>query len=363
MRSEAPLELARRMVERFDFGAAVAEVTPHGQGLINDTFVVTTAQTPPRRYILQRINAHVFPQPGHILKNLRVISRYWLEHVSTDAGELQLPVLIATRDGADGVEDEQKVVWRALSFIEHSRTLPALSSAQQARALGYGLGRFHALLSDLVVDQLSVTLPGFHVAPGYLAQLDAACAQMSCADAEVARCLEFIETRRAAFFTLESAKTQGVLRPRIAHGDPKLNNFLFSDQAEHVISLIDLDTVQPGLIHYDVGDCLRSACNTAGESPSDFSAVRFNWVLGRSMLDGYLAAAGSILTREDRALMFDAICLLPLELGVRFLTDHLNGDRYFRIQWPGQNLHKARVQFALARDIARYADDIRRATE
>lgn len=362
MRDEASVATAQHIAAQFDFGAPVAAVAPYGSGLINDTFVVTTAQTPPRRFILQRINPHVFPRPRAILQNLRVLSRYWHGRYAGDHAALQMPELIPVRDGTDGVDDEKHGVWRALSYIENSRTLPALSSAAQALALGRGLGHFHAMLAGLPVHELQATLPGFHVAPGYLAKLDAIRADVKQVSADVAACFEFVDTRRAAFDVLEHAKARRQLMLRTTHGDPKLNNFLFAAAEDRVISLIDLDTVQPGLVHYDIGDCLRSACNTAGESPSDLLAVGFNWTLGRATMDGYLAAAGATLADSDRALFYDAIRLLPLELGVRFLTDYLDGDRYFKTVWPGQNLFKARVQFALARDIERYEDQIREAT-
>lgn len=362
MRDEASVTTAQHIASQFDFGASVAAVAPYGSGLINDTFVVTTAQTPPRRFILQRINPHVFSQPRAILQNLRVLSRYWHGRYAGDQTTLQLPELISARNGADGVEDDEHGVWRVLSYIENSRTLPALSCAAQAQALGRGLGHFHAMLAGLPVQELQVTLPGFHVAPGYLAKLDAIRVGVKQLSADVAACLDFVDTRRAAFDVLENAKARGQLTLRTTHGDPKLNNFLFAAVEDRVISLIDLDTVQPGLVHYDIGDCLRSACNTAGESPSQLSAVGFNWALGRATLDGYLSAAGETLTDSDRVLLYDAIRLLPLELGVRFLTDHLDGDRYFKTVWPGQNLFKARVQFELARDIERYENHIREAT-
>ena len=150
---------------------------------------------------------------------------------------------------------------------------------------------------------------------------------------------------------LETAKNEGKLATRPIHGDTKLNNFLFDVNSGRAVSLIDLDTVQPGLIHYDIGDCLRSSANAAGESPKDVAPVRFDLDICRAILKRYLAETRSFLTQNDYHYLYDAVRLIPFELGLRFVTDHLEGDRYFKTDWPGQNLHRAMVQFELTASI------------
>ena len=164
-------------------------------------------------------------------------------------------------------------------------------------------------------------------------------------------CIEFANAREAIVGILEDAKRQGVLTLRVIHGDPKVDNVLFDAVDDRAISLIDLDTVQAGLLHYDIGDCLRSACNAAGESPRSASEARFDLGLCEALLSRYLAETHAFLTPADLRFLPDAIRLIPFELGLRFLADHLNGDVYFKVQWRGHNLLRAETQFRLTESI------------
>lgn len=332
----------------------ISTIRPHGHGLINDTFIVTIDTS--RQVILQRINRHVFPHPGHIMENLRVLS----EHIrrrsaggDTAVRTLRLPGILPARDGSDFVIDAEGGFWRAQEFIEHTRTLDTVSDIAQAGEAGFALGRFHALIHDLDPARLHRTLPGFHDAPGYFARFLRASARprRAAASRELLHALSFVEARWNLTRTLEQARCEGKLVTRPIHGDTKLNNFLFDTRTGKAVSLIDLDTVQPGLIHYDIGDCLRSCANPAGESPQDLDSVRFDLDIGRVLLKSYLAETRHFLTRHECDYLHEAIRLIPFELGLRFLTDHLEGDHYFRVDWPGQNLHRALVQFRLTASI------------
>jgi Ser/Thr protein kinase RdoA (MazF antagonist) len=351
--------LARRVAEEFFRGDAVAEVRAYGPGLINDTFLIGLADG--RRAILQRLNRGVFPHPELILANLRTV----LRHARQRGGNgVRLPALHRTHDGRDSVTDRDGGLWRALEFIADTRVLDTLANAGQARAVGAALGDFHRLLADLPVEELHTTLPGFHVTPDYLRHFDEV-AQGSEAGHSIALrdALAFVEDHRRLADVLERARATGALRLRPTHGDPKLDNFLFDADARQVVALIDLDTVQPGLVAVDVADCLRSCCNRAGESPADVYAVRFDIDTARAILTGYAAEAREFLNAADYDYLYDAIRLIPFELGLRFLTDHFAGDRYFKVAHPGQNLLRARVQFRLAADIERHEDTLRRLIE
>ena len=329
---------------KFTPDGKISAIGPHGHGLINDTFVVTGDSG--RRFILQRINRHVFAHPEHIMKNLRVLTGHMRQHAD---GGLRLPEILTTREGANHVVDARGDFWRALEFIENTRTLETIANEAQAAAVGTALGRFHFVTRDLDPANLHQTLPGFHDAPGYFARFLRASARprRHGASRELLYGLHFVETRRGLTRVLESARRTGRIAARVIHGDTKLNNFLFDAGGDRVASLIDLDTVQPGLIHYDIGDCLRSCANPAGETPEDLESVRFDFDIARALLGGYFAETRGILTRHDLDHIYDAIRLIPFELGLRFLTDHLEGDRYFKIARPGQNLHRALAQFRL----------------
>lgn len=172
-------------------------------------------------------------------------------------------------------------------------------------------------------------------------------------------CVNFIEQRREFAHTLERAREQGKLQLRVMHGDPKVNNVMIEGASGRAISLVDLDTVKPGLIHYDIGDCLRSGCNPLGEETENWEAVRFDPDIGAAILEGYLTQARHFLNTSDYDYLFDAIRLLAFELGIRFFADYLAGDVYFKVKRPQHNLQRALVQFKLTESIEAHEADIR----
>lgn len=356
------MKLETDIAPAFDLGGRIVHVHPYGHGLINDTFVVFLDTG--HRAILQRINRHVFSRPEHIMDNLRTLAQHIMKRQANEtapARKLQLPRIISTRDGKDFMEDAHSGFWRAMGFVENTRTLETITDTRQAEEAGFALGRFHTMIHDLDPARLHETLPGFHDTPGYLARFSAACMRQRepSDNAELRHCLAFVESRRNLADALESPRREGELPVRPIHGDTKLNNFLFDVDTGRAVSLIDLDTVQPGLIHFDLGDCLRSCANVAGESPENLAAVRFDLDICRAILGHYISEARVFLTAHDYLYMYDAIRLIPFELGLRFLTDHLEGSHYFKTDWTGQNLHRALAQFALTSSIERNEASIR----
>lgn len=331
----------------------VAAIGRLGGGLINDTFLVTAGFG--ERFVLQRINARVFADPERIQANLRILMDHAVRQ-GPDCG-LSLPRIVLAADGRDFHRTPAGAFWRMMSFIDDTESVERVGSAYQARELGAALGRFHALFASLAPDRLYDTLPGFHVAPRYLAAYDDAWATAGkdlVAETEAWR--PFIEARRHIVPLLEEARRDGAIGLRVVHGDPKLANVLFDKSSGRAVSLIDLDTVKPGLLHTDIGDCLRSACNRAGENAEE--AVEFDLDLCHAVLDGYFEQAGATLSEADIDFLYEAIRLLPFELGLRFLTDHLQGNRYFRVSAPAQNLSRAAVQFGLVASIERQRSSI-----
>ncbi|MFC1513244.1 phosphotransferase enzyme family protein, partial [Thermodesulfobacteriota bacterium] len=272
-------------------------------------------------------------------------------------GDFRVAKMIPSCHGADFLVDGQQNHWRLCSFIDQTRTLDRVDNPEQARQVGAGLGRFHRLLSDLDARTLHDTLPGFHDTPGYLALYDALLAGER--RPEDLFCRRFIESRRGLAGVLEEARLSGVLPVRVMHGDPKVNNFLFARDSDRVVSLIDLDTVKAGLIHYDIGDCLRSCCNPEGEEGGDLDQVDFDMDFCRAILAGYFAKASSFLTEADYGFLYAAVHLLAFELGLRFYTDHLAGNIYFKVDDSEQNLRRALVQFRLTERIEARQTEIR----
>jgi Ser/Thr protein kinase RdoA (MazF antagonist) len=334
----------------------VLDLREYGSGNVNDTFLATVAGAAEPHFILQRLNLHVFRRPELVMANLRTVS----EHVGrrlaraplTAGRRFEVPRVLLTREGRDHVIDSGGAFWRALSFIEAAETFDTIRDTGQAQEVGSALGRFHSLLSDLAPDRLFDTLPGFHITPGYLAHYDEVLGRRGAGQTpEVTYGLQFIRARRSLAPVLEKARSQGKLKVRPIHGDPKVNNVMLSTTTGGAVGLVDLDTVKPGLVHYDIGDCLRSGGNPLGEETGDWEMVRFEADLGRAILAGYLSLARDFLAESDYAYLYDAIRLIAFELGLRFFTDYLAGDVYFKVRSPEQNLSRALVQFKLTESI------------
>jgi Ser/Thr protein kinase RdoA (MazF antagonist) len=344
------------VAERFTPQGQIIDLREYGQGNVNDTFLVTVKGAAEPHFILQRLNLHVFRQPELVMGNLRVVGDHVARRLArapiSRGRRFELPRVLYARDGRDHFIDPGGSFWRALSFIEAAETFDTIKDTGQAHEVGCALGMFHTLLSDLAPEHLSDTLPGFHLTPGYLAHYDAVLERQGARRSpEVNYGLGFVDDRRAFATVLEDARAQGRLRPRPMHGDPKVNNVMLDTATGQAVSMVDLDTVKPGLVHYDIGDCLRSGCNPWGEETSDWEAVHFEPDLGRAMLTGYLSQARDFLTATDYAYLYDAIRLLAFELGLRFFTDYLAGNVYFKARHPEHNLVRALVQFKLAESI------------
>jgi Ser/Thr protein kinase RdoA (MazF antagonist) len=276
----------------------------------------------------------------------------WFAPPPAHSRRWETPRVLLTQDSQTHWVDSQGQVWRGISFIPNTTTFDTIPSTHHAQEIGYGLGMFHTLISDLPAERLADTLEGFHITPRYLAQYEAVQAKSRQTQTpELTHCLKFVCDRKSWVSVLETAKAAGKLPLRLMHGDPKINNILFDRQTEQAISLIDLDTVKPGLIQYDIGDCLRSGCNLSGEETQQWETVRFETDLCQAILSGYCSVAQTFLTDHDYLYLFDAIRLIAFELGLRFLTDYLAGDIYFKTTYPGHNLIRALVQFQLTASI------------
>ena len=339
---------------KFKLPGRVLDVCEFGGGNVNDTYLVTLDSTSPDKCILQRINDTVFPQPHLIMENIQVLT----DHVDRELrvkksapGRQWRGIHIFPAVNSAAYVEENGDIWRAFSFLDGAVTYETIQDEKHAYEAGYGLGRFHDLVSDLDPGLFHDTLPGFHVTPLYLKLYDGVSALTKISSTPETRfCRHFIEKRRSFAPVLETAKRQGRLRERIIHGDPKVNNIMIDEKSGRAVSLIDLDTVKPGLIHYDLGDCLRSCANPLGEEAPDPDKVYFDTDLAEMILRGYFDVA-KFVEGNDYDFLYDAVRLLPFELGLRFFTDYLAGNRYFKVSHQEQNLHRALVQFQLTRSI------------
>jgi Ser/Thr protein kinase RdoA (MazF antagonist) len=320
------------------FSTSITQIESLGNGLINDTYLVSTELKP---FVLQRINKQVFTQPEQIMVNLIVLNQH-VEQISDKQITLKIPQLLPTLANNTFFCDEQDDVWRALSYIDNTESLETISNLAQAEQVGYALGQFHWLTRNLDAEKLHDTLPGFHIAPGYLNHYQYVKPQTKIPEDPYHA--DFIDGFQHIVNELEAAKGQGLLTLRVIHGDPKLNNFLFDKNSQRVISIIDLDTVKPGLIHYDIGDCLRSCCH-------NMATDEFNLEICHALLRGYIEKMGAFLSKSDYQFLYPAIRLIPFELGLRFYCDYLEGNRYFKVADLQENLCRATGQFRLCASV------------
>ena len=358
----------RRIAESFALPGSVRSIEPLGNGNVNDTWRVELAPSAEgaRALVLQRLNTRVFSRPDLVMANIRRLGDH-LDRpgaMAAAAGRWELPRVLPLRESGAPCLEREGQCWRMLTFIERSHSVDTIDDRSQALQVGRALGTFHSLIHDLPTAELADTLKGFHVTPAYLAQFERVLRRTEVPLTPQAQyCIAFIRDREAFMPVLEEAQRSGQLRQRPIHGDPKVNNILFDTGSGDAIALVDLDTVKPGLIHYDIGDCLRSGCNRLGEETDDWRSVQFDLELCEAVLEGYISRAHRFLEDADYAHIPDAIRLLSLELGLRFFTDHLAGDVYFRTSRPRHNLQRALVQFRLTESIETQQHEIRALVE
>ncbi|RPF82402.1 MAG: aminoglycoside phosphotransferase family protein [Synechococcus sp. TMED20] len=354
-------EALEAIADRFHPRERITEIRALGSGNVNETFLVTHEGTykggQNGAFVMQRLNTNVFERPDLVMRNLVALGEHVQRRLAVPPPELrgrrwEVPRVVPCRQQFHWVEHNGQF-WRSISYIGAATTTDVIRGREHAREVGYGLGMFHSLISDLPANNLADTLENFHVTPTYLDRYDQVLSMQAPdpGDALLNQACGFIETRRLGIDILESALARGELQHRPIHGDPKINNVMIDESTGQAVGLIDLDTVKPGLIHYDIGDCLRSCCNPAGEEADNPEDAHFDLSLCEAILAGYLSVARGFLSDWDLLYLPDCIRLIPLELGLRFLTDHLEGDVYFHTDDPGHNLRRAAVQFQLTKSI------------
>ncbi len=307
------------------------------------------------RYILQRINDYVFKDPALVMRNIEKVTRHisWkvLRRRRNAAG--QTLTLYPARGGRNYINlPEEGGMWRCYNNIEGTHTYDVVENTRQAYQAGYAFGSFQELVSDMNPEDIRESIPDFHNTPKRYANLLRS-AELD-VKGRVAECkdeLEVLSSWAPRFDKLVEMQDRGQLPTRITHNDTKINNVMLDEETDSAVCVIDLDTVMPGLSLYDFGDMVRSATCTAGEDEKDLSKVSMQMPFFESLAEGYLDAAHSFLTREEIDNLAFSGWLITCEIGMRFLTDYLDGDLYFRIDYPEHNLVRARNQIALAKSI------------
>ncbi len=352
-KAEAYLQSA---LEAYDWGAPLVGAVRYGSGHINDTFCV---HTQPKegdgfRFILQRISTAAFPQPEAVMENMVNVTAY-ISKVLTGLGEDPLRgtlTLLSTREGKPYFTDSEGGIWRATHFVEGTDCYQRAETPELFYASAKAFGRFQRLLSDYPASTLYEPIARFHDTENRLNNLKIAIAQDKLGRAAGVQAeIDFALAREADCSVCMQALRDGVLPLRVTHNDTKLNNVLIDRATGSGLCVIDLDTVMPGLSVNDFGDSIRFGANHSAEDEQDLSKVNFDIDLYAIYAKGFLEEAGAALTPAERAHMPWGAKLMTLECGIRFLTDYLEGDTYFRTSRDGQNLDRCRTQFKLVADM------------
>ena len=352
----SPDDLAPRMAARFAVGGAASGMARLSGGHINDSFRV---DAPGGAFLLQRLNPRVFPAAISVMENVANVTM----HLAAKAdARWRMPRLVPTMDGGHWEHDAFGACWRMYRFVA-ATAVETATTVGQVREAGRAFGAFTALLADYAGPPLHETIRGFHDTRHRFTQLEDAARRdprerLSGARPE----LDALLAERAVAGVLPDLVARGELPVRIAHNDAKIANVLF-DPAGRAIGVVDLDTVMPGLVLHDVGDMLRSMASPTDEDERDLARVAARPAFVRAVLEGYLESAGAVLTMRERELLVCAGRVITLEQAVRFLADHLDGDRYYRITRAGQNLDRARAQLSLYRSLTEQEEELARNLE
>ena len=336
----------KHIVAQFDITGNVVEVKPLGNGLINTTYKVCTEGDAPD-YVLQHINNAIFPDVEMLMNNIVAVTahiRAKLEAADTDDIDRKVLTFVPAKDGKYFYLHEDKY-WRIMVYIPDTVSQSGVTP-ESSYIVGETFGNFQAMLADIPVS-LGETIKDFHNMEFRLQQLREAVAENKAGRlAEVQWLVDELEKRADEMCKGERLHRQGELPKRICHCDTKVDNILF-DQAGNVLCVIDLDTVMPNYIFSDFGDFLRSAANTGDEDDKNLDNVNFNMSIFKAFTEGYLKSARCFLTPIELENLPYAACLFPYMQTVRFLADYINGDTYYKIQYPEHNLVRSKAQFKL----------------
>jgi Ser/Thr protein kinase RdoA (MazF antagonist) len=339
------------VVLNFQIKGEPVAVSRYGCGHINDTYLVENKGGP--RYILQRINHNVFKDVKGLMENIVRVTKHILERIKKDGGDVEHALrVIKTREGKDFFQDEEGNYYRLYNFIEGAVSIERRATPEEFRLSAEGFGRFQKMLDGFDADKLHETIKDFHnTRVRYENFLKAIEENKAGRRESVGDEIRFFMERKEYCGKIVDMLSNGQMPLRVTHNDTKLNNVLINIEEMKASTVIDLDTVMPGSIVYDFGDSIRSGANTGAEDEKDLDKVRFSLELFESYVKGFLKEVGERLTESEKEnLAFGAI-IMTYECGMRFLTDHLNGDVYFRIHRENHNLDRARTQMKMVTEM------------
>lgn len=344
------------IAQRFNIQGEVIQICQIKKGYINQTYRVKTQDDKSEfhYYTLQQINTSVFPNVEALMKNYVLVTEHLHKsfHLADyDCEQGSVPMLVLTREGNAYLQADGEC-WRMMHYFIHVHSMDIPDSAQTFYHAGRSFGRFIMCMRDVPAEQIYEVIPNFHNTYSRYLDLEEAISRDPVGRVyEVEAEIAFIRERKERFAVIANALASGKIPQRITHNDTNLNNILFSDKNDLPVAVIDLDTVMPSTPLYDFGDSIRIGTNTACDDEQDLSKVSCDLNLYEHYARGWLEACGEILTREELELLPMAALTITSEDGIRFLMDHINGDTYYNIFYPNQNLYRSRTQLKLVEDM------------
>ena len=347
---------AKEILSAFGIEGEITEIKRISDGHINNTFKAEVSDGSGKlgRYLVQELNTAVFKEPVELMNNLLGVTAHLRKAVQARGGDVDRESLYAypAKDGKPYFIDESGKFWRCFNYIYGAHSEQRVTSPELFRKAAKAFGRFQCLLADYPIEDLVETIPNFHNTVSRFADFRQAVENnISGRAGECRDEIEFALSREKDCSVFVDLINAGELPLRVTHNDTKLNNVMFDDETGEGICVIDLDTVMPGLSLYDFGDSIRYGASTAAEDEKDLDKVHFSLKYFRAYTEGYLAEAGSALTKKEIDCLAYSCKLLTLECGMRFLGDFLNGDTYFKTEYPEHNLVRARTQFKLVSEM------------
>ena len=348
-----------KIAEQFNIEGNPVSITEFGSGHINDTYRVSTDRAEGPEYLLQRINNFVFKDVEVLMDNIKKITDH-LQKKMTGHPDIDQKVLkiIPTKDQKLYYIDEDDKYWRLMILIKDTRSYDILETESQAEEGGRAFGNFQAMLADLDPGKIDYTIPNFCNIEFRLRNFHTALKNdIANRKKDVETEIKYILERENQMGTILQMAARGELPLRITHNDTKFNNILL-DKNDKAQCVIDLDTVMPGYVAYDFGDAIRTIINRAAEDEADLSKIQLNIPLFRAYTKGYLEAAHQFLTKNEVSSLLQGVLLFPYMQSVRFLTDYLEGDTYYKIQHEHHNLQRTRAQLKLANEVELHQNEL-----
>lgn len=329
---------------------------PYGNGHINDTYLLAfeTGEQKTKRYILQRMNKDIFSKPAELMENIMAVTSYLQKIIIANGGDPQRETLnvIPAKDGKAYYVDAQDEYWRAYNFIENASSYEQVEKPEDFYESAVAFGKFQRQLADYPAASLHEIIPGFHDTKARFEVFKEAVEKDVCSRAaSVKREIDFVLEREDVAGVFGSLLEKKEVPLRVTHNDTKLNNIMMDNETRKGICVIDLDTVMPGLAMNDFGDSIRFGASTALEDERDINKVWCDMNLFELYTRGFIEGCGGRLTKREIELLPMGAKVMTFECGMRFLTDYLQGDTYFKIHRPGQNLDRCRTQFKLVWDM------------